>query len=138
MIAEWLEELSTGNELIDNQKKELFQKVNNLLVACRDRNGKDEIGNFLQFLKTYVTVHFLDEESFLLEHCYPLYQEHREEHDAFIHKLIVLEEQFCKEGGTACVIVGAGRLALDWVGDHVYRSDKSVAEFVRKLIRKFN
>ena len=138
MLAEWLEDLSTGNELIDSQKKELFQKINDLLAACRERNARDEIGNFLQFLKTYVTFHLLDEESFQLDHCYPFYKEHRDEHDAFIQKLIVVEEQFAREGGTACVIVDAGRLALDWVVEHVYRSDKLVAEFVCKFVGGFD
>lgn len=131
IIAEWLEDLSTGNELIDNRKKELFRKINMFLVACCERDDGDEFADFLQFLKTYVTIHLLDEESFLMDYCYPLYRQHREEHDAFIHKLIALEEQSCKEGATACVIVSTGRLALDWVVDHVYGPDRRAAEFVR-------
>lgn len=138
MIANWVEDLSTGDALIDSQKKELFQRINNLLIACREKKGSDEVESFLQFLKTYATMHFLDEESFLLNHCYPLYREHREEHDAFIHQLIALDAQFVKEGATACVIVNSGRLAMDWVVDHVYRSDRMVAEFAGKLLKRFN
>lgn len=138
MIAEWLEELSIGNELIDNQKKELFRNINNFLGACRERRGRDEIENFLQFLEKYVSVYLPDEESFLRDHCYPCFREHKEEHDEFTRKLRVLDEQFVKEGATACVMVGVGRLALDWVVDHVYQSDKLVAESVHDTGRQFN
>lgn len=133
MLAEWWEDLATGHASIDNPKRELFRKINTLLSACEKRNGRDEVGNLLQFLKSYVKTQFGDEESLQLRHRYPLYKEHREEHNAFMQRLIVLEEEFSKEGPTLLVILAAGKLALDWVREHVYQSDRMMAEFVANL-----
>ena len=130
MLAEWWEDLATGHASIDNPKRELFRKINCLLAACEERNGRAEVGNLLRFLKSYGATHLKEEESFQLRHRYPRYQEHREEHDAFIQRLAAVEEQLRTEGPTLLVILNAGKLALDWVKDHIYQSDKMMAEFV--------
>ena len=130
MLAEWWEDLATGNQMIDNQHKELFRRINLLLAACEEQQGKNEVGHLLQFLKQYVKTHFHDEENLQLHAKYPLYKEHREEHDGFIRELIKIEDQFSQEGATLLVIVGAGKMALQWVQNHIYQSDKKMAEFV--------
>ena len=130
MLAEWWEDLATGNQLIDNQHKELFRRINILLAACEQRKGKDEVGDLLQFLKKYVRTHFQDEENLQLRANYPLYKEHREEHDNFIQELIKVEDEFSKEGASLLVIIGAGKIVLDWVQNHIYQSDKKMAEFL--------
>lgn len=43
MAIEWTDELATGVNKIDNQHKELFKRINNLLDACNQGKGKDEV-----------------------------------------------------------------------------------------------
>ena len=131
MIFEWREDLTTGNQLIDNQHKELFRRINHLLVACEEQRGKDEIGNVLQYLKKYVRTHFNDEEMLQLKCHYPFRKEHREEHDGFIRKLSKVEDDFSKEGATFLVIIEAGRLVLDWMQNHICQADKKMVEFIK-------
>lgn len=130
MLAEWWQDLATGNVGIDNQHKELFRKINQLLTACEERKGKEEVGNLLRFLNRYVREHFLDEESLQVRFDYPLYREHKQEHDAFVRELVNAEEQFSREGASLLVIVNSGKMALDWVRTHIYQQDKRMAEFV--------
>jgi len=132
MLDEWLDDLATGNATIDNQHKELFKRINNLLLACEQQKGRDEVGNLLQFLKSYVNRHFSDEEALQLRHNYPQYPEHKDEHDSFILKMMLVEEQFSKEGATLLVILNAGKAALQWVQNHIYQSDKKMAEYIRQ------
>jgi hemerythrin len=130
MLTEWWEDLATGNQLIDSQHKELFRRINLLLAACENQKGRDEVGNLLQFLKTYVKTHFHDEEDLQIRSNYPFFREHREEHDGFIRELMEIEAQFLQEGATLLVIVGAGKMALQWVENHIYQSDKKMSEFI--------
>jgi hemerythrin len=123
MRAEWREELATGNELVDSPKRELIRRINALLDACRERKGRDEIGGFLEYMKMYVKEPLLEEESFLLARRYPFFREHRREHDLFVQRLSAVEAEFSRAGGSALVIVTAGKLLLDWVHDHIHRSD---------------
>jgi len=132
MITKWCDDLATGNDMIDNQHKELFKRINDLLIACVGKKGKDEVGNLLQYLKEYVKIHFSDEESLQLQEGYPLYKVHREQHDSFISKLIGVEDQFNAEGETQFALVNAGNMTLEWLTKHIYQSDKKMAEFVNK------
>ncbi|MBI2353519.1 MAG: hemerythrin family protein [Deltaproteobacteria bacterium] len=130
MIDEWWKDLATGNVKIDDQHKELFRKINLLLAACEECKGKDEVGNLLRFLNRYVREHFQDEESLQVRHNYPLHKAHKQEHDAFIRDLTNVEELFSREGASLVVIVNTGKMALDWIRNHIYRLDKEMAEFV--------
>jgi hemerythrin len=136
MIAEWLDDLATGNEAIDAQKRELFRQINRFLRASSEGEGAEEVDGFLAFLKRYAAIFLLDEERFLLDRHYPLYAEHRQGHDEFVCRLTALDDRHATEGATQCVVIGAGRLALDWVVDHVYQADRAVAEFVRGSLRR--
>ena len=56
------EALYTGNELIDNEHKELIDRVNKLVESCE--NGKEKVTavKTLDFLMDYTDFHFSDEE----------------------------------------------------------------------------
>ena len=136
MNAEWRDDLATGNETIDNQHKELFRRIDSLLLSAEERKNRTEVENLLLFLIDYVKIHFSDEEALQLQHAYPLYKEHREEHDIFIRKLMQAADQFYTEESPHTVNVIAGNMALQWLLNHIYKSDKKMAEYVNsKLMR---
>lgn len=58
--------LSTGVRSIDDQHKELFDKINNLLAACREGKGKEEVAKVMKFLSDYVIDHFGTEEGYMV------------------------------------------------------------------------
>ena len=132
MKAEWCEEFATGNESIDRPKKELIRRINGLLDACRERKARNEIGDFLDYLKGYVKAPLLEEEALQLDSRYPFFREHRREHDRFVQKLGAVERDFIKDGASAMVIVATGKLALDWVHDHMSHSDGLMARYVKQ------
>ena len=87
MAIEWRENLATGNEKIDDQHKELFKRFNNLLAACNQGKGKEEVNMLLLFLGDYVRSHFATEEQLQVQYSYPGYQAHKKEHEGFIRDL---------------------------------------------------
>ena len=48
MSFEWTDQLSTGIAEIDSQHKIVIRKFNDLIVACRQKKGNEEIKEFLQ------------------------------------------------------------------------------------------
>ena len=56
MQIEWNDDLTTGNNTIDEQHKELISRFNSILAACNLGKGKDEVKNLLQFLGEPVAV----------------------------------------------------------------------------------
>lgn len=59
---QWTEDLSVGVDRIDEQHKELFEKINDLVEAIKSHTCKYKIGDVVKFLEDYVVFHFGQEE----------------------------------------------------------------------------
>lgn len=58
MPIEWSTELTTGVERIDNQHKELINRINKLQGASREGKGKEVIDELMVFLEDYIKSHY--------------------------------------------------------------------------------
>ncbi len=130
MALEWKQNLATGVEEIDNQHKELFGKVNNLLDACNQQKGKDEVGKVVKFLEDYVITHFGAEEKMMKKTAYPGYSLHKQQHDQFIKDFLILKDNFEKEGATTHFVINVNHKVVDWLIKHVGNTDKALGAFL--------
>ncbi|HEY6873342.1 MAG TPA: bacteriohemerythrin [Geobacteraceae bacterium] len=130
MAIEWREELATGNGLIDDQHKELFKRFNNLLAACNQGKGKEEVGNLLLFLGDYVRSHFAMEEELQKKHGYPEYQAHKAEHEGFIRDLHSLENESRDSGTGVALVIQTNQMMAGWLIKHISGTDKKLANFL--------
>ena len=62
MGISWREELAIGHETVDNQHRELLERFDSLLSACKAGEGKPELARLIDFLDQYVIHHFYEEE----------------------------------------------------------------------------
>ena len=62
MRYELTQDLLTGNQLIDSEHRQLFDAINALMDACAQGAGRTKINETVQFLNSYVSKHFRDEE----------------------------------------------------------------------------
>lgn len=123
--------LETGNELIDNQHKELIARVNKLTTECAVGKEKNVAVQTLDFLMDYTVIHFADEEKLQQEHDYPLLEQHKEQHAAFVKAVDELREMLEEEEGPSEAFVEAVKKnVVDWLIVHIQGWDKKVAEFV--------
>lgn len=136
MFLTWHDELLTGNEEIDEQHRELFRKFDSLAQACKAKQGKDEIGRLLWYLKRYVRKHFSCEEKLQQSLGFPAYDTHKAQHDAFFNDVRYLEEQYAMEGGSTVLIVKAVQMMGDWFRKHIHEMDMEMAAFVREVAPK--
>ncbi len=131
MAVEWREELATGNRLIDDQHKELFKRFDNLLTACNQGKGKEEVGNLLLFLGDYVRSHFAMEEELQKKHSYPGYHAHKEEHEGFVRDLQKLENESKNAGTGIALVIQTNQMMTGWLIRHISGTDKALANFLR-------
>lgn len=54
MAYSWDKSLETGNPSIDSQHKSLINAINELLDACSQGKGRNEVSKTLNFLQDYV------------------------------------------------------------------------------------
>src|SRR5262245_15212118 len=130
MVIVWNEALATGNEEIDNQHKEMFRRFNDFQSACKQGEGLDELSNLLAFLGEYVRSHFAQEERLQIDHDYPGYLKHKEEHDSFILTLRKLEDQLIAGGTTPTLLTQTNMAMVNWLTRHFTWPDKDLANFL--------
>lgn len=130
MALEWKPELATGFAEIDNQHKELFKRVNDLLNAMKVGKGKDEVGKILKFLEDYTVYHFGNEENYMKKHSYPEYEGHKAQHDSLINDIKKMKEQFQKEGASSMMAIDIQKELGDWLMVHIGQIDKELGKFL--------
>jgi hemerythrin len=133
MAMAWTAALAVGVEEIDQQHRELFYRLNTLLVSMQEGRGRSEIERTLEFLGEYVRVHFSAEEKLMLKHGYPAQaaQAHRKEHADFIRDFGELQKEFQAEGATSALVFKVQRGVCDWLLGHIGGTDLELAKFVK-------
>lgn len=134
MPIEWTERLRVGVEEIDNQHKELFKRINNLLDACTQGKGKDEVLNTLRFLDDYVTVHFTAEERLQQKYNYPDYTSHKARHTEFIKNISDIKKAIEEEGVGLHLVIRTNNTVVDWLINHIGKMDKKVGALLKEKI----
>ena len=135
----WNSVYETGNELVDNDHKEIFALVGEVLASVNmSRANKVKTG--INFLAEYVVRHFANEERLMDESDYPETAEHKKEHADF---LIVATELKNKIDNDTFVIeatdlsyinlsIELNKTIAGWLVAHVMGSDKKLANHYRK------
>ena len=126
------EELYTGNELIDNEHKELIDRVNKLVESCE--NGKEKVTavKTLDFLMDYTEFHFSDEEKLQQEVGYDKLEQHKGQLEDFKKSVDELRQMLEEEEGpTDAFVQAVNKNISQWLVNHIQGWDKAVAEYIR-------
>lgn len=130
MNLNWDDTLSTGISHIDNQHKELFNRINLLLSSMKESNGKDEVINTLNFLEEYVIKHFSEEEEIQKKNNYPKYNIQHKQHEEFKNELKKLRKVFETIGISALFVTNMQQKMFRWWKSHIRDLDKDLGQFL--------
>ena len=132
MAIEWKEDLAINVKEVDDQHKELFIKVNDLFTACNAGKGKENIDNVIKYLQDYVVLHFSSEEKLQKQNNYPQYEVHKAQHEQFVRDFLALKDKIDKNGVTGLTIVQLNQVLVDWLINHIRKSDKALGIFLKE------
>ena len=130
MKYELTDDLLTGNALIDSEHRELFAAVNNLIDACAQGKGRDQIQKTVQFLGDYVAKHFRDEEGLQTKSNYPGYPAHKQFHDGYRRKLAETTQVLTREGPSVTALGDLNGVVAILVS-HIRTEDKRLARHIK-------
>lgn len=131
MAREWTPDLAVGVDEVDNQHKELFRNVNQLLVAMAQGTGKQQLGDILGFLANYAVSHFAMEEKHMTRYGYPSLESHRLQHVAFVRDFTQLKQRLESEGATTLLVLEVQKRVMDWLVNHITKTDKLMGAFLK-------
>jgi len=123
MAIEWLDELATGIELIDEQHKGIFARFAEFKTACDEGCAKEDIVKLLLFLEDYTRDHFREEEEALQEAGYPGLSAQLEAHKKFLNEIADLKCKIGEDGSAMSEILEMKRLLIRWLIQHIRHQD---------------
>lgn len=133
----WKEKYNIGVELIDQQHKELFSRVESFVLVLRSKepweSKVEKVKETLAFMKLYVVQHFHDEEKFQREVCFPDCDRHCEVHAQFTAEVGEFVRLFEEQGYQEPLVQKFAGKLLAWLINHVGASDSKIAEYLHSL-----
>ena len=127
----WKKIYETGNERVDDQHKEIFRLVQEVLDVHAFESRQEKIVVAMDFLSEYAVNHFASEEALMIESNYPGLEEHKAQHDDFVSKVVAFYERYKTEGDTISVSDTINDFVVAWLKEHIIGSDKLMANHYR-------
>lgn len=128
MTIAWRPQLDTGNTRIDNDHKKLFELINAVERALKDKHGAEALTATLDALYDYTNYHFEREEHIMQALKYPQLEGHKRAHDGLKAQLIEVRAKIVAEAqagqGIAEAEIDALTILLrDWLVNHIIGMD---------------
>lgn len=123
---EWQDKYSVGVVELDNQHKQMFSTINELLEAINTGTTTEHIGDIVGALVSYKKVHFETEEKYFKEFNYEGAQAHKAKHSEFNDKLNSLVSKFPVP--TAEFAFELIDFLEDWLLEHLMDMDQKYKE----------
>ncbi|MDR2607207.1 MAG: hemerythrin family protein [Treponema sp.] len=127
----WDASLETGNATIDEQHKQLFKAVNELIKTCDQGKGTEELKKSLDFLTNYTIQHFFDEEKIQQKYKYPDYENHRQLHEKFKKDVRDLSVKMIMKGASPELLGEVQSKIGDWLLTHIRVQDLKLAAHLK-------
>jgi len=129
----WKDKYEVGVSLIDEQHKELFDRVGAFMKILRSNSSWEEkvqkVNETLEFMKVYVVEHFRDEEEYQLQINYPNYEAHKKIHDNMVSYVVQVSEEYEKSGYDEQLMQQFAGKLLAWLINHVAAEDQRIATY---------
>jgi len=131
MYLNWDWTFDIGIENIDNQHKELFNRLDQLLISIEEGKGHDEVIKTLDFLEEYVIKHFTEEEEIQNKTNYPLLNIQHMQHEEFKSDLKEFRRVLETEGTSTLLALNIHEKLADWFKNHIINLDKDLGDFLQ-------
>lgn len=125
----WSEQLCTGNDIIDEQHKELISLIFRLTDDLSEGNTKS-VGTTIDYLQDYVIEHFGAEEKLMIRTSYPGFEKHRDEHTAYVKTVYRLKIRNEHEGITPGLVCEVEQCIADWLVEHINSTDMELVQYL--------
>lgn len=133
MFTRWSDQLLTGNEIIDKQHKEIFERAAQLIESEKTGKIESESNRILEYLEDYCDRHFATEEALQIKCGYPGYEAHKKMHESFREELVELKHRFITFGARYTLAVETIVFMLEWLAKHINKSDKVLALYIQNI-----
>jgi hemerythrin len=130
MVYIWDDSLKTGNEMIDDQHKQLIAAINGLLDVAETK-VVEAFKKSLDFLNDYTIKHFFEEEQLQQKYNYPDYPNHKKLHEGFKETVREMYRTYIMKGINDELIGEIKSKIGGWLVSHIKVEDVKLAAYIR-------
>ncbi len=133
LVAKWAEAFEIGHPDIDDQHRQLFERVNRFAEMIRKDRDFTAAGPVIDFLDEYVRTHFKDEEDIMEKQGYPFLDVQRDQHERFTERFAALKRELQESDGSDWhfLLFKIQILVVDWLVHHTCGADRHLGRFLR-------
>ena len=128
-MIELTKAFETGIPKIDEQHKELVNRINAVLNLGASSVTKDETEKTLKFLEEYAMKHFSDEEAIQVKCKYPKHDWHKQQHAGFMADIKKLKQEYLASGPTAKYTLELNNHMIQWIVKHIKTADREIGKY---------
>ena len=136
MGLEWREQLSVGNDLIDDDHKHLIKIINQAELSLKSRNLV-KLTTVLDELSAYSIKHFEMEETLAASVEFPDVSRLHDSHHALLDKLDKVKGELAETWDDAMADHFTA-LLRDWLVNHVIKEDMRMKPYLAKHTPRFD
>jgi len=130
MINEWIKELETGIHEIDEQHKELINRLSNLIGVCSSCLVKEEIMDVIAQFKDYIEICLETEEKYMKYYNYCDFESHNAIHSVFRIVFYEMREKYTNNKSSKKSINQTCGVLINWIIWHINNEDRKLAQFL--------
>ena len=126
----WSDRFKINVKVLDDQHRQLIRVINELHDAMQSGRGRDVIGTTLTKLINYTMTHFSTEEEILLRNRFPMYAEHKRQHDLLTGKVVKYKKEY--DAGATTTSVEILNFMIQWLTDHLLKTDHQYSAYLNQ------
>jgi hemerythrin len=124
--------MEVGIPKVDEQHRELVDRINQVMSLGVDSVSKEETQKTLNFLGDYIRKHFRDEETLQAQSGYPKYEWHREQHKLYVENFEKLDKEFKQNGASMKFSLDLNNSIVGWIVKHIKSVDKEFGKYYQE------
>jgi len=133
---DWSDLLSVGISKMDDEHKELFSRINDLLKALLGQGGNHDLPSLVSRVNEYIQYHFRDEEKMLESYKYPGLNEQKKLHSIYENEFRIIEEKLRSGEFDAGLLIEIQDKIVNWLLEHIGRVDKKYGDYINNIESK--
>lgn len=130
-MIKWSENLRTGFDEIDEEHRELIEKMQQLYALMRKGTGHDYLRELLAFLAVYVDKHFEHEEAIHLKYGYLERDRHKELHREFHYRVTKVIMKAKEDEVTDHALIKINLMMREWLLNHILVEDMDAVREIK-------
>ena len=128
-------DMETGVAKIDEQHRELINRLNEVTSMGVRAVSKEETQKTLNLLGKYIQKHFSDEEALQRQSGYPKYEWHKDQHQIYVAEFDKLEKEFTANGQSAKFTLDLSNSIINWIVRHIKSVDVEFGKYYNEHMK---